>query len=178
MPKSSFLLVPLVALSLNGCVGAVVEGGSVAKDMTMREALEKSAKAGSAEAQLKLGETYCCRVGLKMGVYDNEQATAWMCKAAHQGYGPAALRLAEIYSGRPFTYRLMRRVISAVKGAPKNMPVALTWAKLAQSDGDGHARALLKRLNKDATAAERRSAVEMQKRADVPCNWNDVIGAS
>src|SRR5437868_1770557 len=75
-------LLPFLALVLSGCIGAMIAGGSTAKDMAKRDSLEKAAAAGDAEAQYNLGKTFCCRVGLKMGVYDNEKATFWICKAA------------------------------------------------------------------------------------------------
>ena len=166
----------LLALALSGCVGAVIEGSSAATDMAKRDGLEASAAGGNAEAQYKLGETYCCRVGLKMGVYDNDKATAWMCKAADQGYGQAEYRLAEIYSGSPFTYRLMRRVGTAIKGAPTNIPVALVWAERARDHRVDGAKGLLKSLRKHATPAERARAADLKAGGQVPCRWHETIG--
>lgn len=173
--KVSAYLTPLIAVALSGCVGMAVEGGSTAKDMTRREILEKSAAGGNAEAQYNLGETFCCRVGPRMGVYDNEQATAWMCRAARQGYGPAELRLAEIYSGHPFTYRLMRRLITAIAGSPENIPVALVWAERANTHHTSGARNLVMSLRKKATPAERAGAAELKASRHVPCRWQEVI---
>ena len=64
-----------------------------------------AAQQGDAEAQFKLGRSYCCGYGAS---YDTAKALYWMCKAGKQGYIDAIYEMgrqleAVTDSGLPFT---------------------------------------------------------------------------
>jgi TPR repeat protein len=174
---------PLALIALAGCVGPMM-GATTAKDVGERPAYQAKAEAGNAEAQFKLGDSWCCSVGnhqglIRKNVYDNQTATEWLCKAARQGYGLAQVELARIYSGRPFRYNAMKKLANRVLGAPTNMASALMWANLAaQNHVEAAAElqtALLSESSLDDQAEAKRLASNWRS---APCTWLETIGAS
>ena len=94
------LLLVLLALPLlNGCYTPLVEGAQEGYDGVRRDTLHQQALTGKPVAQYEYGDSWCCHGGGpmdKVSIYDNHKATEWYCRAAHQGYAPAQLRLAQI----------------------------------------------------------------------------------
>ena len=56
-----------------------------------------AAYGGDAEAQYRLGVSYCCGLTPR---YHTAIATAWLCRASIQGHSEAQYQLANIYAGR------------------------------------------------------------------------------
>jgi TPR repeat protein len=113
----------------------------------------------------------------KLTVYDNEEATHWYCKAAKQGYGPAQLRLARVYSGHPIRGLHIALRASALVGTPEaDLGVALMWASIAAGNGVEDAAALRDEITQLATGEERAKAARLMNdwRA-APCGWAEVI---
>jgi TPR repeat protein len=166
-------------------VSPMMETGQEVYDSKSRVELKKTALTGDHAAETKLAESYCCHTGGpldRVSVYDNEEATQWYCRAAHAGYVPAQMRLAEIYYGRPLHGFRSIEYFSAIFGdMPVDIPVALMWAKLAAQGDDGKAddsKALRLRDRID-----RRASDEQRLRADgllaewktAPCIWSEVV---
>ncbi len=178
------VLAILLAPSLAGCFAPVVEGGRQAADYSKRGSLEPKAAAGDAQAQYDLGNTYCCVVTgqstTAASVYDNDKATYWLCKSAHQNYGPAQLKLARIYSGQLIEgVRLMKRA-TALFAERKTAPaLALMWARLAASNGVEGAAAYRDELQESASTTELERAARLTLEwHDAPCEWSDVFAAN
>ena len=133
----NFLLLAMLAspLLLEGCYTPLVEGAQQGYDAVRRDSLLEETATGDPVAQYKLGDTYCCRGGGPMDnltVYDNAKATHWYCKSARQGYAPAQMRLAKMYSGHPIHgLHLALRASALVGTAETDLGVALMWASVA-----------------------------------------------
>lgn len=174
----------LLLLPLTGCIGGAIQAAKTAKDLGDRASSLDQAQAGDAEAQYKLGESWCCALGgreipVAEAVYDNETATEWLCKAARQNYGPAQLELARLYSGRRDRGGLKLKLAGAIAPAPTNIAVALMWARLAtQSKAEGAP----KLLAEIAAAAKPGETAEAERLAaawqTAPCTWREAIPAS
>jgi TPR repeat protein len=181
--KSLLLLAALAPfLLLQGCYTPLIEGAQEGYDGARRDALEAGAKAGTAKDQYELGNTYCCQGAGPLhdaSVYDNVKATRWYCRAARQGYGPAQLRLARLYSGHPIRGLHIVLRASNLMGTPeRNMSLALMWASVAEEHGVDEAAAERDEISSHATAPERARAVELAKEwRTAPCNWNEVFPA-
>jgi TPR repeat protein len=115
----------------------------------------------------------------KLTVYDNPKATHWYCKSARQGYGPAQMRLAKMYSGHPIHgIHLALRASALVGTSETDLGVALMWAGLAAAGGDEDAIKLRDDLKQKATDKERvRSAALLKNWRTAPCEWTDVFPA-
>src|SRR5476649_1361258 len=126
-------------LLLDGCYTPLFEGAQEGYDAARRDTLLTQAASQAPIAQYKLGNSYCCRGGGPMdnvSVYDNHEATHWYCKAARQGYTPAQMRLAQIYSGHPIRgLHIALRASSLIGAAETNLGVALMWANVAANQG-------------------------------------------
>jgi TPR repeat protein len=84
-----------------------------------------SARLGSAEAQLALGERLAAGDGVEK---DLDEALVWLEKAAEDGSVPAQMRLVALYGER---------------GAPEDAARAEHWLRAAAEAGDGRAQAEL-----------------------------------
>ncbi len=152
------LLVVLLAAWLGGCATADAfhEPGRLAQ-------LKAQAEAGSAEAQFRLGELYCCGFG---GGKDSVLARRWLCRAALQGHPGAQLALGQFFGIRPWRrdppvlqrgnpYRLFR-VTDGKK--PLELPQAIAyahyWYSRAARNGSSLAAHYAKALELDMTPAE------------------------
>jgi TPR repeat protein len=179
--KSFFWLAILASpLLLEGCYAPLMEGAGQGYDVVRRDSLQAETASGDPVAQYKLGETYCCQGGGpmdKVSVYDNNKATYWYCQSARQNYGPAQLRLAQLYSGDPVHGINIAQRASALVGTPEtNLGVALMWASVAASHGVEGAIALRDKLTEQATDKERaRASALMKNWRAAPCRWADVI---
>jgi hypothetical protein len=192
------ILSALLPLLLAACMAPVVIGGIAVypsmvspaietahevHDSSEQEELKVKAASGDHEAEYALGESYCCHVGGPLdhvSVYDNEKATYWYCRAAREGYGPAQLRLAAIYSGHPIHGFRSVQYASAWFGDPgKNMQAALMWANVAAGSGETNATALRERIRDAATPEQRREAEELGAHwHTAPCVWSEVMPAA
>lgn len=157
-----------------------METAQQASDASNQGALKSKAEAGDRIAQYKLGESFCCHGGGpldRISVYDNEVATAWYCKSAHQDYGPAQLRLAKIYSGHPLHgIRMVQRASALVGSSGSDMAVALMWASVAAAQGDKGSIQLRDDIKAQATPEQRAKAEALF--ADwhsAPCRWSEVF---
>lgn len=116
-----------------------------------------------------------------MTVYDNNKATYWYCKAARQGYGPAQLQLARLYSGHAIRGLHVALRASALIDTPEtDFSVALVWASLAaKNKGEGDvddATELHNKINQKATSKERARATSlMENWRTAPCEWAEVF---
>jgi len=119
-----------------------------------------------------------------MTVYDNNKATYWYCKAARNGYGPAQLQLARLYSGHAIRgLHVALRASALMDDAATNLTVALMWANLAaKNKGKGDAddaTELRNNIAQDASSEERARATTLIKNwQTAPCEWTAVITKS
>jgi hypothetical protein len=188
--KQFFL--PLVMLAtlllLDGCYTPVIEGAQQGYDASKRGSL-KTAAASSDDpiAQYKLGNNYCCQGGGPMDdltVYDNNKATHWYCESARQGYGPAQLQLARLYSGHAIRgLHVALRASALVGNAETDLGVALMWASLAANNkGEGDiddATELRNEITEKATSKERAKAAMLTKKwRTASCQWAEVFPPS
>lgn len=179
--KNLFLLALLAqTLVLNGCYAPLIEGAQQGYDSARRESLEETAGSRNATDQFALGDSYCCQGAgplHDLSVYDNVKATLWYCRAARQGYAPAQLRLARLYSGHAIRgLHIMLRASELVGTSDVNLSVALVWARLAAAKGEEDAVELRDEITKLATADERHRADALAKAwRTAPCLWRDVI---
>ncbi len=167
-------------LLLGGCYTPLIEGAQEGYDAIRRDPLQAEAAAGDPAAQYKLGDTYCCHGGGpmdKVSIYDNHKATYWYCRAAQQGYGPAQMRLASVYSGHPIHGLHIALRASALVGPPEtDLGVALLWASVAANHEVADANALRGEIMAQATANDRSRASTLLKNwRTAPCRWAEVF---
>ena len=180
MKNFALLSVLVSTLLLGGCYTPLIEGAQEGYDAVRRDPLQAGAASGDPAAQYKLGDTYCCHGGGpmdKVSIYDNHKATYWYCKAARQGYGPAQLRLAQVYSGDPIHGLHIALRASALAGkAETDVGIALMWASVAANHGVSDATALREEIAAKATAEERAEAALLMKYwHTAPCQWAEVF---
>ena len=182
----NFLQIVLLAvpLLLNGCYTPVIEGAQQGYDASRRESLKTEAASDDPVDEYNLGNNYCCQGGGPMDdmtVYDNNKATHWYCKAARQGYGPAQLQLARLYSGHAIRgLHVVLRASALVDTPETDFSVALMWASLAASNkGDGDvndATELRNKITQKATSKERARAAHLMKSwQTTSCQWAEVF---
>jgi TPR repeat protein len=182
--KNLLLVVLLVLpLLLDGCYTPLVEGAQEGYDAVQRDPLHADAASGDPVAQYKLGDTYCCKGGGpmdKVSIYDNQKATYWYCHAARQGYGPAQMRLAQVYSGHPIHgLHIALRASAMVGNAETDFGIALMWASVAANHGVENAIALRDEIKDQATDKERAKAAALVKNwQSAPCQWAAVFPAA
>ena len=183
MKYFALLFILALPLLLQGCYTPLVEGAQQGYDVARRDSLEADTAIGDPVAQYKLGDTFCCHGGGPMdnlSVYDNPKATYWYCKSARQGYGPAQLRLAQVYSGHPIHgLHIALRASALVDTVQTDLGVALMWARLAATHGDEDATELRDKITEQATAKDRaKAATLMQDWRAAPCRWAEVFPTS
>ena len=169
-----------LALLLGGCLTPFIEGATEIHDSYGRDSFEAKAASGDPIAQYNLGNTYCCQGGGPLdliSVYDNTQATLWYCRSARKGYGPAQLRLAQIYAGHPIQgFRLTQHASSAVGAPQTDLGVALMWASVAAKQNVEKADALHDDLEAQVTPHQRAQASELIRNwRTVACGWAEVF---
>ncbi len=193
MYKNNFSLTFLVffivaTLLLNGCYAPIIEGAQQGYDATKRKSI-KAADASPKDRveQYKLGNTYCCKGGgplNDLSIYDNYKATYWYCKSARQGYGPAQLQLARLYSGHAIRgIHIVLRASEFVGDAQTDLSSALMWASLAadnKGEGDAEdAAELRKEIIGKATNEERARATKLLEHwHTATCEWSEVISSN
>ena len=161
-------------------ISPAIETAHEVADSSKQSSLKARAEAGDKVAQYGLGESFCCHAGGpldRVSVYDNLAATNWYCKSAHQGYGPAQMRLAKIYSGRPVHgFRVVQWASALVGDAPSDLAVALMWANVAAARGDSEGVELRDDIRAHATPAQRAKAEELFAHwQSAPCRWAEVF---
>lgn len=85
------LLLLTLAMSVTGCAPL----SQNLRDKKERDQYMQAARDGDPAAQYKVARTYCCGLG---PFYNTRRAIDWFCRAARQGYVPAQLALANMYS--------------------------------------------------------------------------------
>ncbi len=168
------------ALGLAGCIGAALEGANMTKDEVVRASNKEAAQSGDAEAQYKVGNSYCCAPGDGGAVYDNQKATEWFCRAAYQDHAASQWELGKIYSGDLVDgVRIIRRAATMVAGAGKdrtNRSLSLMWFELAAQNGNERAPKEASRLREDMSVAEiAESDLLLENWREAPCEWDDVF---
>lgn len=173
--NAPLLFAAILTSPLTGCAG-YTQAAFSAKDLGERRIYQNEAEEGDAEAQYRLGESWCCSLGRPTHLHNNQTATEWLCKSAHQNFSAAQLELARIYAGRPFQYNSMKRLAEKIKGAPTNLPAALMWARLAQSNQNDDAADLIKTISAEMSADELARTDHMQETwSSQPCTWDQTI---
>lgn len=165
-----------IAASLSGCAAVAIQGATRASDNARIVANEDAAAAGDVEAQMKMGDAHCCTIAGSAGVLNNQKATEWYCKAAHQSEPRAFYELGRIYSGD-----LVRGINGPAKvGAMlteqrENKPLALMWFNLAAQAGQEDAADEAADLREDMTPPEiLQSSLRQKNWMTQPCEWNSV----
>ncbi|MEP0707929.1 MAG: hypothetical protein ABJL17_14960 [Parvibaculum sp.] len=166
----------VLAASLSGCAAAAIQGVTRASDNAKIMANEDAAAAGDVEAQMKMGDAHCCTIAGSAGVFNNQKATEWYCKAAQQNEPRAFYELGRIYSGD-----LVRGLNGPAKAAAllteqrENKPLALMWFNLAARAGHDDAADEAADLREDMTAPEILQASLREKNWTAQaCEWNSV----
>lgn len=181
MSNQQLLFALLLCSQLSACFAPLVEGARQGIDAAQRSSLEDLAAAGDAQAQYKLGKTYCCETGPQlqrsMSVYDNQKATTLLCRAAVQNYGPAQYQLALIYSGKESSGALIGHVGTCLSTPQTASPTAWIWASLAADNGVTRAAALRDSLSQKIVPFDYAAMSEaLSHWRTAPCSWNEVIG--
>ena len=183
-PSIPFLTLATTLL-LNGCYAPMIEGAQQSYDATKRASIKTAdASPNDPVAQYKLGNTYCCKGGGPLNdfsIYDNNKATYWYCKSARQGYAPAQLQLARLYSGHAIRgIHVVLRASALVGDAETNFSNALMWASLAadnKGEGDAVDAAELRKEIVDKTTDEERTRASnlLKHWHTAACEWAEVI---
>ncbi len=174
-------IVVAFGLALAGCAGVAVEGASIARDKAEAEMNMAAAESGNAEAQYKVGKSMCCALDNDgPSFYNTQQSVAWLCRSAAQNYGPAALKLAEIYSGDIVSGpRMMRRVAAKVADPRTNLPVSYAWYQRAAALGEVDGGKAAAKIWTQMTPTQQAEAEGLAKgQSPLACEWSQVIGAS
>ena len=183
-----FEIVATALLLINSCYTPAIEGVQQGYDAAKRASIKaEDASPNDPVAQYKFGNTYCCKGGGPLNdfsIYDNNKATYWYCKSARQGYGPAQLQLARLYSGHAIRgIHVVLRASALVKDTETEFTRALMWASLAadnkgKADTDDAAE-LRKEIVVKATDEERARVNELLKHwQTATCEWAEVISSS
>jgi hypothetical protein len=178
----TFLQISVIApaILLDGCYAPLIEGAQEGYDAIRRDSLQAETSSGNPVDMYKLGDTYCCHGGGPMdqvSIYDNNKATYWYCRAARQGYGPAQLRLAQIYSGHPIHgLHITLRASALVGAATTDIGTALMWATIAADRDVEAATAIREQTLAIATEKQRaKGATLMKNWRTAPCSWAEVF---
>jgi TPR repeat protein len=188
MGKTNIILL-IVALVLTtllvGCLAPVIEGTQQGYDATRRVMLKHGATPTDPVEQYKLGNTYCCKGGgplNDLSIYDNENATLWYCQSARQGFAPAQLQLARLYSGHAIRgVHVVLRASALVGNADTDFSTALMWASKAAENKDGEgdiddAIELRKEIADKVTDEELAKTARLMKNWQAAaCQWHEVI---
>jgi hypothetical protein len=166
----------IVAVGLQGCAAAAIQGASRAKDNAVILANEDEALAGDRAAQMKLADAHCCTIAGSAGVLNNQKATEWYCKAAQHGDPRAYYELGRIYSGDLVRGMNAPAKLGAMVTTQREFkPLALMWFNLAAAAGDKNAADEAEDLREDMTPAQILQAnLRQQTWSTQPCEWNAV----
>lgn len=171
MVRKFLILFGIVLLS--GCVGTTLESGRMTSDKITRDEYMDQAVEGDAEAQYRVGLSYCCAPRSDADLfYNNREATLFLCRAARQNHAEAALQLGNFHSGnRVRGVRWIRRVANLIRGDNlENPTIAYYWYHQALQNGISDARNLMESLGKQDISQYRDSA-------STPCTIDEVYGS-
>jgi len=186
MPKFNFCFLFIVSFLnlLSACYAPVIEGAQQGYDATRRVILKDKDEPRSRAEEFKLGNTYCCKGGgplNDLSIYDNEKATFWYCKSARQGYAPAQLQLARLYSGYAIRgVHIVLRASALVGTTETDFSNALMWAEIAannKGEGDAEdAQELRDEILKKVTDQERENSTILKANwKTTPCQWDELV---
>jgi TPR repeat protein len=180
MNKLLYLALGLASLSLAGCYTPVIEGAQQGYDAARRGELQDKAMTGDSAAEYEFANSYCCKGAgplKEASIYDNNKATNWYCKSARQGYAPAQLQLAKIYSGSPIRgLHIVLRASDLAGDDPTNLALAQMWADLAAQGGDEDAVDLRNQIAQKTTRKEQqKTEAYMKDWRNAPCKWSSVF---
>ncbi|MEZ5996744.1 MAG: hypothetical protein R3C25_13435 [Hyphomonadaceae bacterium] len=154
-------------------MGASVSGATYAVRASQRGDFEPAAERGDPDAQYRLGVLYCC-----MGPgFSTQTATEWLCRSAHQDYGPAQFELGRIYAGEiartPTPGQQIVRAVSAQRDAVKSH----VWFQLAATHGHERSAERAAATGADLTEQERSAAeAALADWRNMPCRYDEVFG--
>ena len=173
MVSRIFILAALF-VALTGCAAAAIGGGTYAVKAAKRDELRPQAQAGDAEAQYRLGQSWCC-----MGPgFDTQTATEWLCKAAAQDHALAAYELGRIYDGEVSRTPAPGQKLLRLATAKRSTAHALAFYELAASLGNAAAEAKQRDLANEAGSVERDHAARIAVNVSASCTYDQVFDAS
>jgi TPR repeat protein len=156
---SLMFVLAMLSVHLAGCALPVVGGISAAAEKEERDKWMPQAKAGNAEAQYRVANTYCCGRG---EFYDTDLAIAWYCRAALQGHTYAQYKLANIFAGDLSIKSEIRTVGMKFEDPAK----AYAWYSVAASQGNIEAMKKKEKWESKLDSTQREEAQHIIK------NWN------
>lgn len=169
-------LVSLLLLSttaaMSGCAGVAIESARMTAAASTRNQHMAAALAGDAEAQYRVGKSYCCAPRQDADAfYDTRKATDFLCLAARQQHAAAAYEIGKIHSGDTVQgLRLIRRAATLVVGdAQEEQVVAFYWLDRAAAWGHADAR-------RAADGMGLKAAPPFSDPATTPCTIDEVYG--
>lgn len=142
MDKTRILLVFAAVFALQGCIGSTLESARMTNDKLVRDKHMDQALSGDADAQYKVGLSYCCAPRSDVDAfYNNRKATEFLCLAARQNHAQAAFQLGNYHSGdRINGVRWIRRAANLIRGDDLTNPaIAYYWYEQARKSGLSHA---------------------------------------
>lgn len=163
--KKNILLTLASTVLLSSCVNVITNAAKSTYKVHVRNSLLAEAEAGDAEAQFKVGNAYCCGYG---AVYDNKEATKWMCKAARQGYVPAQKKIGWIYrSDQGFAAPTDKIRYASLEN---NDALAYAWYSIAAKSGDKKANKAREKVAQHLSQAQADRAYEyIQSYPNIAC---------
>ncbi|NDF12514.1 MAG: sel1 repeat family protein [Proteobacteria bacterium] len=147
-----------------------------------RAHLFKLAEHGNAEAEYRLGLSYCC--GLGKG-YNNEKAFNWFCQSAKRGHSQAMFEVGQMYAHdyqqRGWDWVTYRQLPAKGAYPKRDVLKAYVWYTLADKTAHGHSQALIQRgkLEKEMTMDLMDQAHQLiENWKEIPCGtgympWDD-----
>lgn len=136
------LLILLLSGLLSGCAGLFSQTSEPLQKI--RQQWQAAADQDNAEAQFRLGQSYCCG-----GSPDHSTRTAlqWYCRAALQGYADAQFAMANILAGKQLdqSYRdnksaYMWYTVAAAQGSRQALVERTALARKMPAKAMGEAR--------------------------------------
>lgn len=172
------ILLCVVALALAGCADARIGKLNRAAEQLAREQARAAAEAGDREGQFRVGMALCCAPEAGK---DTRAATDWLCRSAVQGYPPAARKLGQIYSGRIAEGVALASEVTDPRTrdeapAPRRLPLAYTWIKVAEGQGSAEGAEDARRLWASMSELQRtRARALMESDRPLPCRWDEAL---
>ncbi len=149
-----FLLVVMTGL-LAACAGPFAQTPEPLQKI--RQPLQVAAKNGDAQAQYKLGQSYCCS---GTSAHSTKTALHWYCRAALQGHAGAQFEMANILAGKQLDLSF------------KDAKSAMMWYTVAAAQGNRQALVEREKINTKLSAAASREARHWATRwTQARCPW-------
>lgn len=165
------LTVISLVIALTGCAAAAIGGGTYAVKATQRDDLRPLAEAGDADAQYRLGKSWCC-----MGPgFDTQKATEWLCKAASQDHKLALFELGRIYDGEVSRTPAPGQKLLRLATAKRTTAHALAFFKLSAIHGNTDAEGRHQDLEPKVEADDRERAAVIASDFRSSCTYEDVF---